>query len=187
MNVKYAWRSIRAAFCPQNGFFRGVLFLCLAIVYRWYTKWCVFVYLPVYKHQIEGNRVLFDSVPFIDYAVVQLSLKCSSMSTGNFNSWALFFCANTVCPSISKEKHLTSHYMVFLVSHELVQLICVLVFQLKWCAWIAVYCSFISFANSRSSEDTKQMMSSFMWVYNTVCFCIQDMLYVCAPCALFLH
>uniref|UniRef100_A0A8C0BMK4 PAT complex subunit Asterix n=1 Tax=Buteo japonicus TaxID=224669 RepID=A0A8C0BMK4_9AVES len=33
---------------------------------------------------------------------------------------------------------------------------------LKWCAWIAVYCSFISFANSRSSEDTKQMMSSFM-------------------------
>nr|XP_013800701.1 PREDICTED: protein Asterix [Apteryx mantelli mantelli] len=34
--------------------------------------------------------------------------------------------------------------------------------QLKWCAWIAVYCSFISFANSRSSEDTKQMMSSFM-------------------------
>jgi len=35
-------------------------------------------------------------------------------------------------------------------------------FQLKWCAWVAVYCSFISFANSRSSEDTKQMMSSFM-------------------------
>lgn len=34
--------------------------------------------------------------------------------------------------------------------------------QLKWCAWIALYCSFISFANSRSSEDTKQMMSSFM-------------------------
>ncbi|KAG7258492.1 hypothetical protein CRUP_009094, partial [Coryphaenoides rupestris] len=34
--------------------------------------------------------------------------------------------------------------------------------QLKWCAWIAVYCSFISFANSRSSEDTKQMMSSFI-------------------------
>lgn len=37
-----------------------------------------------------------------------------------------------------------------------------LALQLKWCAWIAVYCSFISFANSRSSEDTKQMMSSFM-------------------------
>lgn len=41
---------------------------------------------------------------------------------------------------------------------------CIFFWQLKWCAWIAVYCSFISFANSRSSEDTKQMMSSFMWV-----------------------
>ncbi|MED6286394.1 protein Asterix [Girardinichthys multiradiatus] len=39
---------------------------------------------------------------------------------------------------------------------------CGLMLKLKWCAWIAVYCSFISFANSRSSEDTKQMMSSFM-------------------------
>jgi len=34
--------------------------------------------------------------------------------------------------------------------------------QLKWCAWAAIYCAFISFANSRSSEDTKQMLSSFM-------------------------
>uniref|UniRef100_A0A8D0G4X8 PAT complex subunit Asterix n=1 Tax=Sphenodon punctatus TaxID=8508 RepID=A0A8D0G4X8_SPHPU len=39
---------------------------------------------------------------------------------------------------------------------------CGLMLKLKWCAWIAVYCSFISFANSRSSEDTKQMMRSFM-------------------------
>ncbi|XP_024907396.1 protein Asterix isoform X2 [Pteropus alecto] len=34
---------------------------------------------------------------------------------------------------------------------------CGLMLKLKWCAWVAVYCSFISFANSRSSEDTKQM------------------------------
>ncbi|XP_041357960.1 PAT complex subunit Asterix-like [Gigantopelta aegis] len=39
---------------------------------------------------------------------------------------------------------------------------CGLMMKLKWCAWIAVYCSFISFANSRTSEDTKQMLSSFM-------------------------
>ncbi|XP_041567707.1 PAT complex subunit Asterix [Taeniopygia guttata] len=39
---------------------------------------------------------------------------------------------------------------------------CGLMLKLKWCAWLAVFCSFISFANSRSSEDTKQMMSSFM-------------------------
>ncbi|XP_053230312.1 PAT complex subunit Asterix-like [Podarcis raffonei] len=39
---------------------------------------------------------------------------------------------------------------------------CGLLLKPEWCAWIAVYCSFISFANSRRSEDTKQMMSSFM-------------------------
>ncbi|KAK3090021.1 hypothetical protein FSP39_008588 [Pinctada imbricata] len=39
---------------------------------------------------------------------------------------------------------------------------CGLMMKLKWCAWAAVYCSFISFANSRTSEDTKQMLSSFM-------------------------
>ncbi|XP_069157425.1 PAT complex subunit Asterix-like [Procambarus clarkii] len=34
--------------------------------------------------------------------------------------------------------------------------------QLKWCAWVALYCSCISFANSRVNDDTKQMLSSFM-------------------------
>uniref|UniRef100_A0A1I8FGI0 Protein Asterix n=1 Tax=Macrostomum lignano TaxID=282301 RepID=A0A1I8FGI0_9PLAT len=28
--------------------------------------------------------------------------------------------------------------------------------------WMAVFCAFVSFANSRSSEDTKQILSSFM-------------------------
>merc|ERR1712110_692402 len=39
---------------------------------------------------------------------------------------------------------------------------CGLMMKLKWCAWVAVYCSFMSFANSRTSDDTKQMLSSFM-------------------------
>ncbi|KAK2154064.1 hypothetical protein LSH36_278g06056 [Paralvinella palmiformis] len=39
---------------------------------------------------------------------------------------------------------------------------CGLMLKLKWCAWAAVYCAFISFANARSSDDTKQMLSSFM-------------------------
>ncbi|KPP58429.1 protein Asterix-like [Scleropages formosus] len=52
--------------------------------------------------------------------------------------------------------------MIFSMCGLMLKLTEKLVFQLKWCAWIAVYCSFISFANSRSSEDTKQMMSSFM-------------------------
>lgn len=39
---------------------------------------------------------------------------------------------------------------------------CGLMMRLKWCAWVALYCSCISFANSRVSEDTKQILSCFM-------------------------
>lgn len=39
---------------------------------------------------------------------------------------------------------------------------CGLMMKMKWCAWAAVYCAFICFANTRSSEDAKQMLSSFM-------------------------
>jgi len=39
---------------------------------------------------------------------------------------------------------------------------CGLMLRMKWCAWIALYCSCISFANSRVSEDTKQILSCFM-------------------------
>ena len=35
-------------------------------------------------------------------------------------------------------------------------------FQLKWCAWVAIFCSCISFSNCKVSDDTKQMLSSFM-------------------------
>ncbi|CAB3984621.1 Asterix [Paramuricea clavata] len=37
-----------------------------------------------------------------------------------------------------------------------------LMMRMKWAAWAAVYCAFISFANSKASEDTKQMFSSFL-------------------------
>ncbi|XP_069160163.1 protein Asterix-like isoform X2 [Procambarus clarkii] len=36
---------------------------------------------------------------------------------------------------------------------------CGLMMRLKWCAWVALYCSCISFANSRVNDDTKQMLS----------------------------
>ncbi|XP_076278828.1 PAT complex subunit Asterix [Lasioglossum baleicum] len=39
---------------------------------------------------------------------------------------------------------------------------CGLMMRLKWCAWVALYCSCISFANSKVSDDTKQILSSFM-------------------------
>lgn len=34
---------------------------------------------------------------------------------------------------------------------------CGLMMRLKWCAWMALYCSCISFANSRITDDTKQV------------------------------
>ncbi|PAA60752.1 hypothetical protein BOX15_Mlig026149g2 [Macrostomum lignano] len=39
---------------------------------------------------------------------------------------------------------------------------CGLMLKVKWASWMAVFCAFVSFANSRSSEDTKQILSSFM-------------------------
>jgi len=39
---------------------------------------------------------------------------------------------------------------------------CALMMRMKWCAWIALYCSCISFACTKLNDDTKQIMSSFM-------------------------
>jgi len=39
---------------------------------------------------------------------------------------------------------------------------CGLMMRLKWCSWVALYCSCISFANTRVSEDAKQILSCFM-------------------------
>ncbi|XP_073992053.1 protein Asterix [Rhodnius prolixus] len=39
---------------------------------------------------------------------------------------------------------------------------CGLMMRLKWCAWVALYCSCISFANSRVNDETKQIISNFM-------------------------
>ena len=41
---------------------------------------------------------------------------------------------------------------------------CALMMRVKWCAWVALYCSCISFANTKLNDDTKQIMSSFMCV-----------------------
>ena len=34
---------------------------------------------------------------------------------------------------------------------------CALMMRMKWCAWIALYCSCISFANTKLNDDTKQV------------------------------
>ncbi|VDK64342.1 unnamed protein product [Onchocerca ochengi] len=39
---------------------------------------------------------------------------------------------------------------------------CGLMMRMKWCAWVALLCSCVSFANARTNDDTKQIVSSFM-------------------------
>lgn len=54
---------------------------------------------------------------------------------------------------------LTLEYMKLLA---MILSVCGLMLKPQWCTWVAVYCFFISFANSQSPKDTKQMMSSFL-------------------------
>lgn len=55
---------------------------------------------------------------------------------------------------------------------------CGLMMRMKWCAWVALFCSCISFANSRANDDAKQMLSSFMYVhYSTSQFSIQTTIF----------
>ncbi|XP_023950360.1 protein Asterix [Bicyclus anynana] len=62
-------------------------------------------------------------------------------------------------PTSAPAEDLTTDYMNIL---GMVFSMCGLMMRLKWCAWTAVFCSSISFANSRVSDDTKQIVSSFM-------------------------
>jgi len=48
---------------------------------------------------------------------------------------------------------------------------CGLMMRLKWCAWVALFCSCISFANGRSNDDAKQILSSFMLSISAVVMC----------------
>ncbi|CAG0899537.1 unnamed protein product [Cyprideis torosa] len=48
---------------------------------------------------------------------------------------------------------------------------CGLMLRLKWCGWVAIFCSCISFANSRCQDDPKQILSSFMLSISSVVMC----------------
>jgi hypothetical protein len=54
---------------------------------------------------------------------------------------------------------LTPDYMNIL---GMVFSMCALMMRMKWAAWVAIYCSCISFAHTKLNDDTKQIMSSFM-------------------------
>ena len=46
-----------------------------------------------------------------------------------------------------------------------------LYFFLRFCAWCALFCSLVGFANSRSSDDGKQVLSSFMLSIAAIVMC----------------
>nr|CAG4644479.1 EOG090X0K7I [Lepidurus arcticus] len=67
--------------------------------------------------------------------------------------------ASTSNATASPGEDLTPDYMNVL---GMVFSMCGLMMRLKWCAWVALYCSCISFASSKINDDTKQILSSFM-------------------------
>ncbi|CDW57762.1 UPF0139 membrane protein C19orf56 homolog [Trichuris trichiura] len=62
----------------------------------------------------------------------------------------------------------TSDYMNLL---SMLFSMCGLLMRTKWCAWLALSCSFISFANSKSIDDAKQIVTSFMLSISSVVMC----------------
>ncbi|VDP19811.1 unnamed protein product [Schistosoma margrebowiei] len=42
---------------------------------------------------------------------------------------------------------------------------------MKFAAWLAVVCAFITYANSRTGEDTKQLISGFMLSISALIIC----------------
>ena len=74
-------------------------------------------------------------------------VRCSKLSS----------VVNDDSENIEVGKHdLMSDYMNVL---GMVFSMCALMLRVKWCAWVAIYCSCISFANTKYSGDTKQVMS----------------------------
>ncbi|KAK6634383.1 hypothetical protein RUM43_011784 [Polyplax serrata] len=57
------------------------------------------------------------------------------------------------------EDDLTPDYMNIL---GMIFSMCGIMLKLKWCAWVALYCSCVSFANSKVNDNAKQIFSSFM-------------------------
>jgi len=61
--------------------------------------------------------------------------------------------------ALTPGEDLTSDYMNIL---GMILSMCGLLMKFKWASWCAMFCSCISFANSKASDDTKQIFSSFM-------------------------
>jgi UPF0139 membrane protein pMsmaA27 len=75
------------------------------------------------------------------------------MLWNRYKSW------NNGFPLLNNNEDPTSDYMNVL---SMMFSMCGLMMKLKWCSWIALFCSSISFTNCRVNDDTKQILSSFM-------------------------
>ncbi|VDP90668.1 unnamed protein product [Echinostoma caproni] len=49
--------------------------------------------------------------------------------------------------------------------------ICGLLFEMKLAAWVAVMCALLTYANARTNEDTKQLVSGFMLSISALVIC----------------
>lgn len=71
----------------------------------------------------------------------------------------LLYVAHVLCYRYS----LKCFFLCWNIFSGMVFSMCGLMMRLKWCAWTAVFCSSISFANSRVSDDTKQVWLSIIF------------------------
>uniref|UniRef100_A0AC35U4S2 Protein Asterix n=1 Tax=Rhabditophanes sp. KR3021 TaxID=114890 RepID=A0AC35U4S2_9BILA len=62
---------------------------------------------------------------------------------------------------ISEYMHLVG--MIFSISG--------LMFRIKWCSWIALFSAVVCFTNAKTTEDVRQIISSFMLAISSIVMC----------------
>ncbi|CAG9772148.1 unnamed protein product [Ceutorhynchus assimilis] len=68
-------------------------------------------------------------------------------------------------PLVKNGEDLTPDYMNIM---GMVFSMCGLMMRMKWCAWVALCCSCVSFANTQTMDDNKQVFSSFMLSFSAL-------------------
>ncbi|EFO27292.2 metallo-beta-lactamase superfamily protein [Loa loa] len=113
----------------------------------------------VQKKKASGNLAFSDSIPSIrwfDYFRTRIN-----MQNGDVKRPGRIVRYKPVDPQscLSLTDDPIPEYMNVL---GMVFSMCGLMMRMKWCAWVALLCSCVSFANARTSDDAKQIVSSFM-------------------------
>ncbi|VDO25286.1 unnamed protein product [Brugia timori] len=114
------------------------------------------------KKKPSENLSFSDAVPSItSFVVIDYSLTRINMQNGDVKRPTRIVRYKPVDPqsSLSLTDDPIPEYMNVL---GMVFSMCGLMMRMKWCAWVALLCSCVSFANARTSDDAKQIVSSFM-------------------------